>query len=138
VNTGTVPAPYTVTFWNDAGESYVPPLALGDTIGSIQVGGTTILETADNASVLGEGWAEVTSSQSVGGTAIFRYDPSSQEAAVRLLTSGGVALEIPYQVGSGLSLGIALANPSATQSANVTEVIRDQNGNQLSSRTSAQ
>jgi hypothetical protein len=76
----------------------------------------------------------VTSSQAVDGTAIFRYDPSGQEAAVPLLTSAGTALEIPYQVGSGLSLGVALANPSSTQTANITEVIRDENGNQLSSR----
>ena len=52
-----------------------------------------------------------------------------------LLTSGGTKLEIPYQVGSGLSLGVALANPSSTQTANITEVIRDENGKQLSSRT---
>ena len=55
-----------------------------------------------------------------------------------LLTSGAVKLEMPYhpyQVANGLSLGVALANPSATQTANVTEIIRDRNGNQLASRT---
>jgi hypothetical protein len=135
VNTDTVPAQYTVNFWTDAGASYAPPLALGASTGTIPVGGTTIIETADTASTLSEGWAQVTSGQSVGGTAIFRYDPWSQEAAVPLLTSGGTSLEIPYQVGNGLALGVALANPSATQTANITEVIRDENGNQLSSRT---
>jgi hypothetical protein len=135
VNTDTVPASYAVSFLNDSGASYVPPLALGTATGSIPVGGSTIIETADIASVLNTGWAQVTSSQSIGGTAIFRYDPWSQEAAVPLLTSGGATLEIPYQVGSGLALGVALANPSATQTANITEVIRDQNGNQLASRT---
>ncbi len=135
VNTGTVPAPYTVSFWDDTGSPYVPPLASGSATGTIPVGGSTIIETADTASTLSEGWAQVSSSQSMGGTAIFRYDPWSQEAAVPLLTSGGEEQEIPYQVGSGLSLGIALANPSETQTANITEVIRDENGNQLSSRT---
>jgi hypothetical protein len=135
VNTDTVPASYTVSFRNDAGGSYVPPLALGAATGTIPVGGSTIIETADTASATTEGWAAVTSSQSIGGTAIFRYDPWSQEAAVPLLTSGGTKLEIPWQVGNGLALGVALANPSATQTANITEVIRDQNGNQLSSRT---
>ncbi len=70
----------------------------------------------------------------VGGTAIFRYDPWSQEAAVPLLASGGVRIEIPFQVGNGLALGVALANPSSTQAAFITEVIRDQNGNQLATR----
>jgi hypothetical protein len=134
-NTGTVAAPYTVSFWNDTGSPYLPSVASGVPSGTIPVGGLTILETADTASTLSEGWAQVTSSQSVGGTAIFRYDPSGQEAAVPLLTSGGVKLEIPYQVGNGLSLGVALANPSSMQTANITEVIRDENGNQLSSQT---
>jgi hypothetical protein len=135
VNTDTVPAQYTVTFWDDTGSPYVPPLASGTVTGMIPVGGSTIIQTADTASTLSEGWAQVTSSQSIGGTAIFRYDPWGQEAAVPLLTSGGTELEIPYQVGNGLSLGMALANPSATQTANITEVIRDENGNQLSRRT---
>jgi hypothetical protein len=135
VNTDTVPAFYTVNFRDDSGNSYVPPLASGATAGSLPVGGSTIIETADTAPALAEGWAEVTSSQSVGGSAIFRYDPWAQEAAVPLLTAGGTALEVPYQIGDGLALGIALANPSATQTANVTEIIRDQNGNQEASRT---
>jgi sugar lactone lactonase YvrE len=134
MNTDTVPAQYTVSFWTDTGSAYVPPLVSGSPSGTIPVGGSTILETADTASALSEGWAQVTSNQSVGGTAIFRYDPWGQEASVPLLTSGGTALEVPYQVGSGLSLGVALANPSSTQTANITEVIRDENGNQLSSR----
>jgi hypothetical protein len=135
VNTAIVPAVYTVNFWNDSGAAYVPPLALGAVSGSIPAGGTTIIATADTSSTVSEGWATVTSAQSLGGEAVFRYDPWSQEAAVPLLPSGGVHMEIPYQVGNNLTLGIALANPSATQTANITEVIRDQNGIQLSTRT---
>jgi hypothetical protein len=134
VNTAIVPASYTVNFWNDSGAAYAPPLAMGAVSGSIPVGGTAIIATADTSSTVSEGWATVTSAQSLGGTAVFRYDPWSQEAAVPLLPSGGVHLEIPYQVGNNLTLGIALANPSATQTANITEVIRDQNGNQLATR----
>jgi hypothetical protein len=135
VNTAAVPAVYSVNFWNDSGAAYVPPLASGAVNGSIPVGGSTIIATADTSSTVSEGWATVTSAQTLGGTAVFRYDPWSQEAAVPLLPSSGVHLEIPYQVGNNLTLGIALANPSATQAANITEVIRDQNGNQLSTRT---
>jgi len=98
------------------------------------VGGSTIIETADTASATTEGWAAVTSSQSVGGTAIFDTIRGARKRPFPLLTSGGTKLEIPYQVGSGLALGVALANPVATQTANITEVIRDQNGNQLASR----
>lgn len=134
-NTGTTPATYNINFWTDAGVPYIPSLVSGTATGSIPVGGSTLIQTADAPATVTEGWATVTSPQSVGGTAIFRYDPWSQEAAVPLLTSGGVKLRIPYQTGNGLALGIALANPNATQPANVTEIIRDQNGNQLSGRT---
>jgi hypothetical protein len=135
-NTDTVPALYTVSFWSDTGEAYSPP-ASGSLSGSIPVGGSTIIETSDVAAAVTTGWAEVTSSQSIGGYVIFRYDPWGQEAAVPMLASGGSSLEIPYQVGNGLSLGVAMANPSVTQAASITEIIRDENGNPLSSRTFA-
>ena len=135
VNNDVVPATYTVSFHSDAGLSYTPALASGFTSGTIAVGGSTIIETADASSTLSEGWAQVSSGQAIGGTAVFRYDPWSQEAAVPLLTSGATKLEIPYQVANGLTLGVSLANPSASQNASITEIIRDLNGNQLASRT---
>ena len=135
VNTDTVPAVYTVNFWNEAGAAYTPPLSLGLKSGSIPVGGSVTIRTADLDPVnVTEGWAEIVSSQSIGGAAIFRLDTAGQEAAVPLLTSGGMKLEIPYEVGNGLALGVALANPSSAQDATVTETIRDENGNQLSTR----
>jgi hypothetical protein len=134
VNTDVVPASYTVNLWNDAGGPYSLPLVSGSLSGSLPVGGSTIIQTADTSSVLTEGWAEVTSNQLIGGTAIFRYDPSGQEAAVPLQTNGGSSLDIPYVTGNGLSLGVALVNPSATQTATITETFKDQNGNQLSHR----
>jgi hypothetical protein len=142
VNTDTVTASYAVDFWEDTGGygsgtgsvPYSPPLATGAATGTIPVGGSVILHTADASPNLNEGWAQVISSQKIGGTAIFRLDTAGQEAAVPLLTSGGLTLEVPYEVGNGLALGVAIANPSTTQTANITEAIRDQNGNQLSSR----
>jgi len=134
VNTDSVPATYMVTLWSDSGVPYAPPLAAGSLSGTIPVGGTAIVETADAAAVVTEGWAEVTSGQAVGGTAIFRYDPWLQEASVPLQAGGGVGLTIPYQLGGGLSLGVALANPSATQTANITETVRDGGGTVVSSR----
>jgi hypothetical protein len=144
VNTDTVTAPYTINFVQDTGGAgsgtgsvpWSPPLALGAASGTIPVGGSVTIQTADaDPRNLTEGWAQVVSSQSIGGTAIFRYDTGGQEAAVPLLTTAGTSLEVPYQVGGGLALGVAIANPSATQTANVTEVIRDQTGMQLSSRS---
>jgi len=145
VNTGTVAAPYTVNFWKDSGTagsgigsstfSLVLTATSAPLSGTIPIGGSVTIQTADSdPNNLTEGWAQVTSSQSIDGTAIFRYDPTSQEAAVPLLISGGKSLEIPYQVGSGFALGVALANPSA-QTATVMEITRDLNGNTLNIRT---
>jgi hypothetical protein len=134
VNTDTVPANYTVNFWGDNGSSFTPDLSVGATTGTIPIGGTVLLRTADLNPSLIEGWAEVVSSQSIDGTAIFRADGYSQEAAVPLLTSAGTSLELPYEAGNGLSLGVALVNPSTNQDATVQETVRDENGNVLSSR----
>ncbi len=136
VNSGATVASYTVNFWNEGGTTFSPPLALGSKTSTIPVGGSATIQTADSdPNNLSEGWAEVTSSQSIGGTAIFRFDTGAQEAAVPLLTSGGTKLIIPYETGNGLALGVALANSSTTQGASVTEVVRDENGNQLSTRS---
>ena len=135
MNTDMMAAPYTVNLWGDTGGAFTPPLVLGSTTGTIPVGGSVTIRTADTNTNLTEGWAEVVSSQSIGGTAIFRSDAAGQEAAVPLQTSGGTKLEIPYEAGNGLALGVALANPSTTQGATVTEIIRDENGNQFAQRT---
>jgi hypothetical protein len=124
-----------LTFNSDAGLAYTPPLASGATSGSIPVGGSTIIQTADSSTTLSDGWGSGEQQPGDRGTAVFRYDPWSQEAAVPLLTNGATKLEIPYQVANGLTLGVALANPNASQTANITEIIRDLNGNQLASRT---
>ena len=61
--------------------------------------------------------------------------PARKRHGCRLLTGGGASLEIPYQVGNGFALGVALANPSTTQTATVTEITRDLNGKTLATRT---
>ena len=106
VNTDTTGASYTVNFWNEAGAAYSPPLSLGANSGTIPVGGSVTIRTADaDPKNLTEGWAEVVSSQSIGGTAIFRAGYSGQEAAVPLLISGGARLQIPYQAGEWTGTG---------------------------------
>ena len=135
VNADSLPAPFTVNLWQDNGTPFAVQLigasAQSSISGTIPVGGAYTIETADVAAQTTQGWAEVLSTQSIGGTAIFRLESTGQEAAVPLLTSGGTKLILPFDVGSGFALGLALANPSLTQDASVTYTLRDENGNPI-------
>jgi IPT/TIG domain len=135
VNTDAFQASFTVNFWRDDGTPFVVQLVSGaaeSTVsGVIPVGGSFTIETAGASTVTSTGWAEVLSNQGVGGTAIFRLESSGQEAAVPLLTRGGATLLLPFSVGAGFALGVALANSSTTQDAALTYTVRDESGQPL-------
>src|ERR1019366_5991506 len=109
VNMDTQPAQFAGNLWKADGTAFSVPLAAGSAAsGTIQPGGAQTIETAGVGS-LSEGWAEVVSSQQIGGTAIFRDVTDVQEAAVPLLTSGGSKVVIPFDSGGQLAIGVALA-----------------------------
>jgi hypothetical protein len=131
VNLDTVPAPYTLSFLNETGTAVTPPLS-GPASGTIQPGfSQTIQTTAAAGSTTLEGWAQITSSQNIGGTAIFSYTPTKQEAAVPLLASGGTKLLIPFDVGGAFALGVAIANPNQTAAAQISLTMRTEQGSTI-------
>jgi Viral BACON domain len=140
VNTDTVPASFTINFWADDGTALTLPLSDGTSASSvtgvIPVGGSQIVKTlgANSAPPSVEGWAEVISNQSLGGTAVFAYQGTGQEAAVPLQPRGGSSMVLPFDNGAEQVLGVALANTSTSQDATVTETIRDEHGNQIARR----
>src|SRR5262249_44355846 len=91
-------------------------------------------ETDGTASALNTGWAELISSQLIGGTAIFRDQNLRQEAAVPLLYNGGTRLQLPFDTG-GLSLGGALSNTNQAQDVMVTRTLKNQQGIVISTDT---
>jgi hypothetical protein len=133
VNLDTVPAQYTVNFWNDAGTLTTVPLGAGSaSTGTIQPGFSQTIETAAaSTDPLREGWAEVVSGQQIGGTAIFTETKSHQEAAVPLLNTGSIKLLIPFDVGGPFALGIGLANPSPDTDAQISLTMRTEQGNTI-------
>jgi hypothetical protein len=135
VNTDSVPVQFTVNFWKDDGTPFTVTLVDGRSLAqvtdAIPVGGSRTIETDGLASTLATGWAEVLSSQSVSGTAIFRDQTLRQEAAVPLLTSGGTRLVLPFD--KGLDLGVALANSNLTQDAGITRTLRNEQGQMITS-----
>jgi hypothetical protein len=146
VNTDTQPATFTINFWADDGTPLTLPFTDGTSASTvtsttpIPVGGSQVIQTlgANTLPASVEGWAEVISTQSLGGTAIFSYQATGQEAAVPLQPRGGHHMVLPFDNASGQVLGIAVANIDPTQDATITETIRDENGvygTQISQRT---
>ena len=81
---------------------------------------------------LQSGSAELNATGGVGGFAIFRFNPSSQEAVVPLETRKASSYLLAFDNTKSAALGVALANIS-TQAANVAVVVRDDNGVQIAS-----
>jgi predicted secreted protein len=133
VNLDSVPAQYSINFWNESGSLTAVPLGAGSaSAGTIQPGFSQTIETAALAAdPLQEGWAEVVSSQQIGGTAIFSETRSHQEAAVPLLNTGSIKLLIPFDVGGAMALGIGLANPSLDADAQISLTMRTEQGSTI-------
>ncbi len=127
LNLDSVAAPFTLNFWRDDGTAMFA--TVNDTI---PTGGSRTIETGGIAGALSTGWAEIISTQAIGGTAIFRDQNLAQEAAVPLLSGAAARLLLPFDTG-GLSLGVALANPSLTQDIVVTRTLRNGQGQVITS-----
>jgi hypothetical protein len=92
---------------------------------TITAGGTLVVLTQGNntgASLVGS--AQLTDTGNVSGFAIFRYNPTGQEAIVPLETRNASAYVLAFDNTGGLATGVALANVS-NQAANVPVVLRD-------------
>jgi hypothetical protein len=144
VNTSPAAVPLTVALHNDDGSALTLPVTTTQQ-GISQTKTTAIVNATMNPNTtllisMGNqvtstvvGWADVTSSGSLGGYAIFRYTPqtgSPSEGTVPLQNQFPSAVTLPYDNTAGFAMGVALANLS-TSSAIVTATIWDDRGNQL-------
>jgi hypothetical protein len=137
VNAGAVAAQFTLDFFSDAGSPLSLPL---DGIGTVATltdtippGGLRVVK-ATNTGALVTGWARLTVTGPISGTAIFGLETAGQadsEAAVPLVSQGGLHLFMPFDYSTGYSTGIAFADPNAT-AATVTVTFFDEAGNILS------
>jgi hypothetical protein len=138
VNTGTQAANFTLAFSDDNGNPLVLPLGADGTVGSltgaIPAGGLRIVQTQGGASLI-TGWATLSVTGAISGTAIFANQPAGQlasEAAVPFSTAGSTQLFMPYDYSPGYSTGIAFTNPNGT-AATLTVSFVDDAGNNLGS-----
>ncbi len=125
VNCDAAAAAFTVNYLGDGG-------ALTSTSGTIAVGGSQSIESSGLPADTVSGWAEVLSSQCVGGTVTYRMMSSGQESAAPLLANGARRLVIPFD--SSMGLGVAIANASAANDTTVAVTLRNEAGDVIASQ----
>jgi hypothetical protein len=140
VNTGTSAAQVQLSFFDNNGIALSLPLTFvqsgaamtASTLSQAIAGGASlaILTQASSADASVVGSAQLTTSGTVTGFAIFRYNPTGQEAVVPLETRDASAYVLAFDNTNGLATGLALANVS-NQAANVPVVLRDDTGANL-------
>jgi len=139
VNTGTSSAQATLSFFDDSGTPLqmsvtFPQTGAASTSSTITetlaAGATLIIETIDDPYRAVTGSALLTTTGNVGGFAIFRYDPSQQEAVVPLETRNASSYTVPYDNTNGNMTGLALANET-DQPITLTLVVRNDSGTEI-------
>ena len=98
---------------------------------TIAAGGTLVLLTeGNNAAATVAGSVQLTTTGSISGFAIFRYNPTGQEAVVPLETRNANAYVLAFDDTNGIATGLALANVSQ-QAVSVPVILRDDTGTNL-------
>ena len=145
VNTGTAPASFTLSFFDQTGKPVNVPLSLPQTGATQSTAALTqplaagqMLEVATQASAAAlanvSGSAQLTTTGSISGFEIFDLITNGQEASVPLETRTPNNFVLVYDNTNGLTTGVALANTSAS-AANIAATIYDDQGNVLQSTT---
>jgi hypothetical protein len=139
VNTGPT-ATVDLSFFGDNGFPIALPLRLPQTGRTattnnvnqvIPAGGTLIVETQDSESTtILAGSAVLATSGNVSGFAVFRYNPTGQEAVAPLQASNASAYILAFDNAGNLSTGLAIANESAEE-ALVKVIIRNDMGTEI-------
>jgi hypothetical protein len=142
VNTGSGTSQAQLSFFDDQGSPLSMPLTIADTGNSVTAtsmsetlaGGSTLTIVSPPTGAPLSGWASLSVSGSVGGFAIFRYNPSGQEAGVPLEARTASSYFLAFDNTGGVSTGVALANVSSNV-ADIPVVIRDDAGFSLGTAT---
>jgi hypothetical protein len=146
INPSTSSAQVQLNFYDNNGNALSLPLTYVQTNATSTASSVTqtiaagaslvILAEGSSTAPVVEGSAQLTSGGSAGvnGYAIFRYNPTAQEAVVPLETRNPAAFVLGFDNTSGLATGVALSNVSG-QAATVAVVLRDDIGTTLEETT---
>jgi len=142
VNTGVSAAQAHLNFFDDGGNPLVLPLSSPQSGGgvsttapsvdsTINAGASLVIEsTGPDANPLQTGSAQLTSDGNVSGFAIFRYEPTGQEAVVPLESRNASSYILAFDNTGGTATGVAVSSRSL-QPVSVPVVIRDDAGAQI-------
>ncbi|MCI0434490.1 MAG: hypothetical protein L0271_12745, partial [Gemmatimonadetes bacterium] len=141
VNNGTDPAPFSLSFRAPDGSPLAVPVAgkgaVVEVSGEIPTGGSRTIETEGASDTLLQGWAEIVTPETIGGTAIFgqrRSDGSDTEGAVAIAPSLGSRFVLPFDNTLGFVTAMAALNDTGAASA-ATITFRDEDGQVLAVET---
>jgi hypothetical protein len=139
VNTGVTAAQAHINFLDDDGNPLSLPLSSPQTGGgayttaafidsTLNAGATLVVEgTGPAENPLQTGSAQLTTNGNIAGFAIFRYEPTGQEAVVPLDSRNASSYILAFDNTGGTATGVAVSSRSL-QAASVPVVIRDDSG----------
>ena len=142
VNTGVSAAQAHLSFFDDGGNALVLPLISPQSGGgayttassidsTMAAGATLVVEgTGPAENPLQTGSAQLTTNGNVSGFAIFRYEPTGQEAVVPLESRNASSYILAFDNTGGIATGVAISSNSL-QAVSVPVVIRDDSGAQI-------
>jgi hypothetical protein len=142
VNTGGTAAQAHLNFFDDDGNPLVLPISFpqagggvatttSSVNGTMNAGATLVVEsTGADANLLQTGSAQLTTDGNVSGFAIFRYEPTGQEAVVPLESRNAGSYILAFDNTGGTATGVAVSSISL-QAVSVPVVIRDDSGAQI-------
>jgi hypothetical protein len=142
MNTASEETTFTLRFFDPLGGPLTLPVQEKGTIsefaGTIAPGGSQIIETEGTSPQLLDGWAEISSTRTLRGRAIFRQlrgDGVESEAAVPLGTATSQTLLLAFDDRAGFRTAAALLNMHPSATASVSLKFRDENGNLVSTES---
>jgi hypothetical protein len=142
VNTGTDTASATLRFFDPTGNPMSMPVSYPQTgngpftttpsITHTLPSGASLTVLSAGSAMLLEGSAQLSTSGNISGFAIFRYNPTGQEAVVPIESRNVSGYLLAFDNTSGIATSISVNNvTSGQQQVTIPVVVRDDSGNLL-------
>ena len=144
VNTGASSASATLSFFSSNGTPLAMPVSfppsgtntLSSSVTRTLAAGASLTLLTSNSQFLTVGSAQLSTTGHVSGFAIFRFNPTGQEAVVPLESRNASSYLLAFNNMNGIATGLSVSNvTTGTQVVNVSMTVRDELGNILGQHT---
>jgi len=122
---------YTVTNWHDDGTPWSLPGVGSNVTITVPGNGVKFLSSTGSGFALSEGWTKVEGNEDYSVMAVFKVQGAQQnlQATVTGDNTGNTSFSLPFDETNGAVVGLALTNPSPTQTQTALVVAYDESGN---------